>query len=305
MWFIYVWSVDKAVRRSSSSQRASTLANNWSMEQGAACCVPCDEFWIPHWNMEPAAAWAPLGLPAANTPVVFGSCLQTPVPTISNGGQVVECAAARQNYETEEAALEVVVDHDLDNYNVEMKINGMFEEIAAMFEAHVDMMNKKMHRYPASIKALGYWCTVPRMVAIGPYHHGLEHLEAAKRVKHLAARHCVKESRRTVQEMYDAVVSAAYSCDARRLYDNKDVAAGLFYDDNFLPMMFYDACFLVQFMLSNTQEGSAKMDPLLASLLSSDSDDIFDDIMLLENQIPWQVVEAVMELGTLNLQDFV
>jgi hypothetical protein len=58
--------------------------------------------------------------------------------------------------------------------------------------------------------------------------------------------------------MYEAVVSTAD--DARRLYD-KDVMAGIGYDD-FRHMMFFDACFLVQYMVWCT-DGSDEMDPSL------------------------------------------
>jgi hypothetical protein len=60
--------------------------------------------------------------------------------------------------------------------------------------------------------------------------------------------------------LYGAVVSAAH--DARRLYD-KDVMAGIG-DGDFLPMMFYDACFLVQYMLWCTH-GIVDMDASLRS----------------------------------------
>jgi hypothetical protein len=75
-------------------------------------------------------------------------------------------------------------------------------------------------------------------------------------------------------------------------------------DGDFLPMMFYDACFLVQYMVSRT-EGSDNMDPSLRAFLDFNRKAIRQDIMLLENQIPWQVVEAVMRFRPVNLAEFV
>jgi hypothetical protein len=56
-------------------------------------------------------------------------------------------------------------------------------------------------------------------------------------------------------------------------------------DDDYLPMMFYDACFLVQYIISCTDDGFEEMDPSLARFLGANNDEIFHDIMLLENQI--------------------
>ncbi|XP_062182193.1 uncharacterized protein LOC133886536 [Phragmites australis] len=247
------------------------------------------EFQLANLTMEPAV-WAP-GLPVA----IFGGCLQTSVPS-SGGGQLVEHAAATQNDPIEKPAQEFEV-------GLEMKIQNpihVFEKAAHEFDADIDMMKVKMHRYPSNIGALGEWHTVPMVVAIGPYHHDREHLKQAEKVKHVAAYHCIRDSGHSVQETYDAVVSVAH--DARSLYD-KDVVAGIG-DDDFLPMMFYDACFLVQYMLSCTPTGSEEMDPSLRSFLDSNDRDIVHDVMLLENQLPWRVVETVMRFRPVPLEEF-
>ncbi|CAO2145771.1 unnamed protein product [Urochloa humidicola] len=96
--------------------------------------------------------------------------------------------------------------------------------------------------------------------------------------------------------MYDAVVSVAY--DARRLYDD-DVMAGIG-DDDFLPMMFYDACFLVQYLVLRTGP-SKNMDPSLRSFFDFNSKAIHRDVMLLENQLPWRVVATMMSFRPVPL----
>ncbi|KAJ1277058.1 hypothetical protein BS78_05G264800 [Paspalum vaginatum] len=99
--------------------------------------------------------------------------------------------------------------------------------------------------------------------------------------------------------MYDAVVAVAG--DARRLYD-QDAVAGLA-DGDFLPMMFYDACFLVQFMLSYA--GRDVTDASLCSFFDANDKDITHDVLLLENQLPWSVVQAVMRFRPVPLADFI
>ena len=70
-------------------------------------------------------------------------------------------------------------------------------------------------------------------------------------------------------------------------------------DDDFLPMMFYDACFLVMYILKRSRPknyDAALFD--LFDFFESNATDIAHDIMLLENQIPWQVVDAIMNKCT-------
>lgn len=98
--------------------------------------------------------------------------------------------------------------------------------------------------------------------------------------------------------MYDAVVSVAG--EARGLYD-KDVMAGIS-DNDFEPMMFYDACFLVQFML---KIAGSELNSYLFSYFEGNENDIYRDILLLENQLPWRVVEAVMWFRQVSLPELV
>ncbi|KAF8762742.1 hypothetical protein HU200_009280 [Digitaria exilis] len=176
------------------------------------------------------------------------------------------------------------------------KAKKLFKKKKDKFDAayNADFLKMKMHRYPASIRALDkdHLYTKPRVVAIGPYHHyDGEHLKQAEEVKHAAAWHCMEKSDLDdVRVLYHAVVSAVVENDVRRLYDDEDVMTGIT-EDEFLPMMFYDACFLVMYMLKGS---GLECDRVLADFFESNKDSIAHDIMLLENQIPWPVVEAVM-----------
>ncbi|GJN28261.1 hypothetical protein PR202_gb16366 [Eleusine coracana subsp. coracana] len=169
----------------------------------------------------------------------------------------------------------------------------------------IDMMARKIHRYPARIRAL---ClderySTPMVVSIGPYHHGREHLQKAEKVKYVAATNCSRNSGHSVQEMYTEVVQLARR--ARGLYEN-DLVAGIS-DDDFLPMMFFDACFLVQYMLimSDTDDSVEIDDASLCSFFDSNDQEICHDIMLLENQLPWPVVQAVMKFVKVPLDRFI
>ncbi|CAL5072465.1 unnamed protein product [Urochloa decumbens] len=262
----------------------SQLAHYWSMEPG-------DDLQLANWTTEESAVlWAhhSLAVDSAGDQLVEYAEAATATPPMA--------IVPMENSAHQEL--------EVDLHNMVLKIHTdpihTFEKVAWEYKLDVDMMKMRIHRYPPSIRALGELYTAPTTVSIGPYHHGRSHLAAAEKVKHVAAYHCIRESGRSVQEVYDAVVFAA--ADARRLYDG----AGAGYDDGeFFPMMFFDACFLVQYMLTCTDAGTEKMDPALRSFFDANDNDVFRDIMLLENQLPWRVVEAVMAFRPVPVAEFV
>ncbi|KAF8645016.1 hypothetical protein HU200_066219 [Digitaria exilis] len=272
------------------------------MELPAAEWVPCN-FQMDNWTMEPAI-WAP-GFPVEYhqyaSSEIFGSCLQTCDPN-PNGGRLVEYAQATWNYPTTVAvAQELDVDMEA---NMQDNTICAFKETVQEFKVDMDTMRMKIHRYPASLRGFNEYSSVPRMVAMGPYHCArvlqdqlIKHVE---KVKYVAAYHCVMESGHSLQEVYDAVVSAAHI--ARHRYDN-NLMAGIG-DGDFLPMMFYDACFLVQYMLWCTP-AATEMEASLRSFFDFNRKVLRHDLMLLENQLPWLVVEAVMRFRHVELVDFI
>ncbi|TVU16654.1 hypothetical protein EJB05_40229, partial [Eragrostis curvula] len=133
-----------------------------------------------------------------------------------------------------------------------------------------------------------------------------DHLKLMEDVKKTAVFQSILEGNHTVENIYAAVASVADH--ARKLYD-VEVVGGI-NDTDFLTMMVSDACFLVQYMRSKSNN-SASIGGVYQSLLGvfhSKDQDIFHDIMLLENQIPWPVVRAIMQFvpqGVMNLDDFI
>ncbi|PVH34622.1 hypothetical protein PAHAL_8G261200 [Panicum hallii] len=257
------------------------------MEPAAAWGPYCHQFQLSNWTVEEPAAGLPVEYASIDIP---GTCgLQAYVPESSGGQQLVEYnyyhAASNSKHMSQQVG-------DVDG---EAKISNdsharsVVRQVLGEFKDDIGMTMAKMHRYPACLGAVDKCYTSPRIVAIGPYyHHRLDHLKQAEKVKHAAACHCVKRSGRLLEELYEAVVPIADA--ARRLYD-KDVMAGISYD-NFRHMMFFDACFLVQYMLMRGR--TEVIDESLSSFMSPNRIDIFHDIMLLENQLPWEVVEIVM-----------
>ncbi|CAO2142852.1 unnamed protein product [Urochloa humidicola] len=284
-----------------SHQHDSQLAHYWSTEEpGDFDHRLVATYWATEEEEEQAAAaWNVHGLAVDPTSGRHHHQLVEYHPASSATADPI----AGKNSSSQEP-LEV----DLHNMVLKIQTNPIhvFEKVAWEYKLDVDMMKMKIHRYPPAIRSLGEAHTVPTTVSIGPYHHGRAHLAATERIKHVAAYHCIRESGRHVQDIYDAVVSAA--ADSRRLYDTTSssaVAAIVADDGEFFPMMFFDACFLVQYLLTCTHSGMEHMDPSLRSFFDANDNDVFRDIMLLENQIPWRVLEALMAFRPVPIAEFV
>ncbi|KAF8690548.1 hypothetical protein HU200_040910 [Digitaria exilis] len=266
------------------------------MESAAAWGRPCEFELANSWTIEEPGVdevWAP----AAGLPTEYASI--DIFPTTQHDNPITEKAAAAPP--PSQDSLDADLLHDMETEILSNNPIRVFEEATRKFEVDMDMMKMKIHRYPPSIQCIdNEWYTVPTVVAIGPYHHGKSQLKQAEKVKHVASYHCIKNSGRSVQEMYQAVVNVVVEIDARRLYD-EDVMEGIG-DDKFLPMMFFDACFLVMYMLNVSRK---PCDALLRNFLESHEYDIIHDTMLLENQIPWPVVDAVMKYTPVPLAEFV
>ncbi|KAJ1277067.1 hypothetical protein BS78_05G265600 [Paspalum vaginatum] len=221
--------------------------------------------WVPwdfqqaNWTMD-LVGWAPAFPVEPVGTELFGSSswLQTSVPS-SSGGQLIEYAAG--------ATQHVPIDKAAQGFEVEFC--NMEKKKIDNNPIHV-FKKGRIHKYPPSIRPLGegqWFATVPKLVK-GPYHHGLEQFKQAENAKHVAAYNCIMESGH---------------------HSAQDVMEGIG-DRDFLPVVFYEACFLVQYMVSRTEGFSAdKMDPSLRGFLDFNRKAIRQDIMLLENQIPWQV----------------
>ncbi|KAJ1277026.1 hypothetical protein BS78_05G262700 [Paspalum vaginatum] len=295
-------------------------------DRAAASWGPC-EFQLSNWTAEePAAAadvWAPSGLP--DDPVeqywpidIFDSwSIQACVPGSRGAEQLVEgyyyySAASQHQHDgpsenPAEAIIHVQNRHDVKENSGKrsgettkvivtndsgIDARSVLEQVRRQFEDDMGRIEEKVHRYPVVLGALDESYTVPRIVAIGPYHHGKPHLMKAEKVKHMAATQCVEDSGRSLEELFGAVVTVAVE-EAWSLYDKDTMTEkGIRYGDDFWHMMFFDACFLVQYILKQTDSSKVSFH----GFFGTNRMDIFQDITMFENQLPWKVVETVLGL---------
>ncbi|CAL5007919.1 unnamed protein product [Urochloa decumbens] len=171
-------------------------------------------------------------------------------------------------------------------------------------ESRVATMQSRIHRFPRGLRGIGGdgedgHYIVPSVVAIGPYHHGLPHLQEMEDVKHAAAYHFCSDAGRSTMEVYERILSLAG--DARHCYatDTDDEAVARLSDAELAAMLLLDGCFLLQYMINS----DAPMFFAGPNLPSGEA--ILKDMMLLENQIPWLVLDALTDFLSVDVRQFV
>uniref|UniRef100_A0ACD5X953 Uncharacterized protein n=1 Tax=Avena sativa TaxID=4498 RepID=A0ACD5X953_AVESA len=128
------------------------------------------------------------------------------------------------------------------------------------------------------------------MVAIGPYHCHRPELQAMEVVKKTAPMFFCTEG--VSPEQCERRVTAVAS-DARSCYD-ADSLEGVS-DTDFVSMMVRDSCFLLATIHATMSREEPDMLPVLCGAVANTSV-VLTDMFLLENQIPWVVLQALMDL---------
>ncbi|CAN6170462.1 unnamed protein product [Urochloa humidicola] len=166
-------------------------------------------------------------------------------------------------------------------------------------QSHVAMMQTRIHRFPRGLRGIGGeddHYIAPSVVSIGPYHHGVPHLQDMEEVKHAAAHRFCGDADRSSKEVYERILSLAG--DARHCYATDDDAVARLSDAELAAMLFLDGCFLLQYMANSE-------DAMFAGCNLSSGQAILKDMMLLENQIPWLVLDALTEFLFVDVRQFV
>ncbi|KAF8102296.1 hypothetical protein N665_0198s0010 [Sinapis alba] len=151
-------------------------------------------------------------------------------------------------------------------------------------------------RIPHSLALINHKAYEPKIVSIGPYHHGKEHLKMAQQhkrrfLKFLVAK--VEENGTDPQELVNAVSSL--EGDIRGSY-SEDLGLE---SEKLVEMMVLDGCFILTlfFVVSGKVVYTNLDDPIFRMpwILPS----IRADLLLLENQVPFVLLQALFETSKL------
>ncbi|XP_028074489.1 UPF0481 protein At3g47200-like [Camellia sinensis] len=136
----------------------------------------------------------------------------------------------------------------------------------------------------------------PKVVSIGPYHHGKEDLQLVENVKPMLATLFLQDGDKNMDEVYSMILGNID--DARGYYVKHSTHE--YSPEEFATMMLFDGCFILaiieDFFLCAANQKSKYDDVknhLGVLIWYSALDDIF---YLLENQLPFQVLQLIMSL---------
>ena len=130
---------------------------------------------------------------------------------------------------------------------------------------------------------------LPRLVSIGPIHHGAEKLQLGEKYKLMWAAMYLERTKQDAQTLYQKIAS-----NIEQLKDlfAEDVIRD-FPDDEKLSwswMLFVDGCSLLQILekgeLQDPKEMNVKVDQLVL---------VWQDVLLLENQLPYHVLKLLSD----------
>ncbi|KAH7855060.1 hypothetical protein Vadar_020810 [Vaccinium darrowii] len=156
---------------------------------------------------------------------------------------------------------------------------------------------RRMEKVPLTMRkdetTKGYFD--PRVVSIGPYHHGKEELQMVERIKPIVAELFILSSGRSMDEFRNHVLEIVD--DARSCY--LEGSTDMYSDKEFAEMMLLDGLFVSAFIESITPGyGDQTIEDELTKHLGKHALYLLpsDITSLLENQLPFQVLELLMSL---------
>ncbi|KAM3703882.1 hypothetical protein ACJW30_04G133900 [Castanea mollissima] len=151
-----------------------------------------------------------------------------------------------------------------------------------------------IYRVPYYLREGDYKTYAPRIVSVGPYHHGKKGLLGMDRHKWRALHHVLKRTNHDINLYLDAVKGLEKK--ARACYQGLSITS--LGSNEFVEMMVLDGCFVIELFRGAAEGfmnlGYPRNDPIFAmgGLMHS----IQRDMILLENQLPLFILDRLLGL---------
>ncbi|KAG5252723.1 UPF0481 protein [Salix suchowensis] len=163
-----------------------------------------------------------------------------------------------------------------------------------MSEATEDENNQplgpKIPRVPDKLRNENEECYRPLVVSIGPYNYGErdDRLREVETLKVPMARQFILDSGKDIQLIYSELEEEMKLKKAREFYNEVDIKG--FDNEQFARMMFLDGCFILQFIYCVTHNYK-NLEMTYRQVVG-----VKRDLLLLENQVPFPVLQSLMRL---------
>ncbi|KAK4803080.1 hypothetical protein SAY86_001283 [Trapa natans] len=150
-------------------------------------------------------------------------------------------------------------------------------------------------RVPSTIRRHNEYVYDPQLVSIGPYHHGHERLQHMEKFKRWYLRCLLDRTPNpecNLSRLFEVIKSNAQYCLDCYSEMEEDTIIDI---DKFIVMVILDGCFVIE--LFRKQAGVLPRhpdDPIFTTSYMRKI--LLSDLMLLENQLPWFVLEVLFDL---------
>ncbi|MCL7046670.1 hypothetical protein MKW94_006367 [Papaver nudicaule] len=154
---------------------------------------------------------------------------------------------------------------------------------------------QKISLVPAHVKTKNIDAYLPKLVSIGPYHHGEPQLQSMEIHKRRAQDKLVNASKLTIND-YKAQMMEVVKTLRESYADLDDVKWS---DDKFIGLMILDGCFLIEFFSNRLgfYENYQANDPIFSE---RGYGTVKQDLLMVENQLPYLAVQKLLEISGKN-----
>ncbi|KAE9594001.1 hypothetical protein Lalb_Chr18g0049001 [Lupinus albus] len=153
-----------------------------------------------------------------------------------------------------------------------------------------------IYKVPQKIRKLNEQVYTPSIVSIGPFHNGDKRLVSMEDLKLRYLKSFLERTRKGLQDCIEYIKKSEE--DIRCCYSENIEQSS----DDFVRIILIDACFIIEYFLRSLEW--PQEDPLLSKPWLRC--DVKLDLILLENQLPWFVLEDLFNLtepGCLNCEN--
>lgn len=200
------------------------------------------------------------------------------------------------------------------SYDIDYEDSPLQSDLLSRIEKQLYLMDKKpqllkesagkdsccIFKIPASLAEMNPTAYEPKLVSIGPYHHGKTHLQMIQEHKPRFLKLFLDKARKKGVETYVLLKAVQNLEDIVRISYSAELTQS---SEELVSMMILDGCFILMLLLivSRTIELDDIEDPVFTIpwILPA----IQSDLLLLENQVPLVVLQSLLSKSMITFGD--
>ncbi|XP_052197375.1 UPF0481 protein At3g47200-like [Diospyros lotus] len=188
-----------------------------------------------------------------------------------------------------------------DSFEIESKHKELVDSVRVMIDKLENpiVSEQCIYRAPLKVRGINEAAYTPRVISIGPFHHEDERLKSMESLQQIKLIYLKSFLDRTKLKLefciseLKARETKIRNCYAENIQQKSD---------DFVRMILIDSCFIIEHFLKYYKADQwRESDPLF--LKPWLAEDVAQDLILLENQLPFFVLEGLHNLATKNDPD--